>query len=269
MLAGCTEDGQGTASFTTYGETFIEEQIPASAVEDGWSITYSRFLVTFRDIEIAETDAPPAATMAGSVLFNEKVIGTKAIVSFTGLRASAYPHVSYHIAPATADTALGRGATDADKALMVSNGYAIYVEAIAQKGAVTKSFKWGFAQDTLNDRCQGNVSGMLISGAIITNGGTDTMQLTIHGDHFFYDDLQSAAAKLRFDNIAAADADGDGVVTLDELSAVKLAAIPIENGSYGTGSAAGIHTLRDFVEALARTVGHFRGEGQCFATPIE
>ena len=58
----------------------------------------------------------------------------------------------------------------------------------------------------------------------------------------------------------------DGEVTLEELATVKLAAIPTANGPYGTGSAAGINDLRDFVEALSRTVGHYRGEGECIAS---
>jgi hypothetical protein len=53
---------------------------------------------------------------------------------------------------------------------------------------------------------------------------------------------------------------------MEELTRVKLAAIPRENGPYGTGSAAGINDLGAFVTALSRTVGHFRGEGECFAS---
>lgn len=53
----------------------------------------------------------------------------------------------------------------------------------------------------------------------------------------------------------------DGVITLDELAAVQLTSLPL--GQYGTGSAGSVHTLKDFVSALSRTVGHFRGEGEC------
>ncbi len=259
-------DGQGTVAFTTYGEDYIESEIPASDVADGWTIKYQRFLVTFHDINVRVGDGAPAAAMPGSKLFNNHVPGDKAVISFPGVPAKAYDHVSYRIAPAVAATELGQGVTDADKQLMVSNGYALYVEATATKAAVTKKYKWGFKLNTLYDRCKGEVAGKETDGAVVTNGGTDVMQLTTHGDHLYYDDLQAKEAKVRFDNIAAADVNMDGDITLEELATVKLAAIPKANGPYGTGSAAGINDLRQFVEALSRTVGHFRGEGECFAS---
>lgn len=272
MAVACSsddgDDGRGTVTFTTYGEDYIEQEIPAADVEDGWVITYQRFLVTFHDVSVAEGDSAPVARMAVSKLFNNKVPGDKKIIDFPSVPAKAFDRVSYRIAPAVADTTLGQGATEADKQLMVSNGYAVYVEATATKGAVSKKYKWGFKLDTLYDRCKGEVAGKETDGTVVTNGGTDVIQLTIHGDHLYYDDLQAKEAKVRFDNIAAADANDDGEITLDELAAVKLASFPTDGskGTYGTGSAAGINDLRAFVEALSRTVGHFRGEGECFAS---
>jgi hypothetical protein len=261
------DDGSGTVRFTTYGEDYIEKEIPAADVEDGWVIEYERFLVTFHDVSVAAGDSAPVARMAVSKLFNHKIAGDKRLVEFRSLPARQFDRVSYRIAPAVADTTLGDGVTDADKQLMLSNGYSMYVEATATKGAVSKRYKWGFALDTLYDRCKGEVAGKETDGTVVTNGGTDSIQLTIHGDHLYYDDLQAKEAKVRFDNIAAADANDDGEITLEELAAVKLASFPTDGskGTYGTGSAAGINDLRSFVEALSRTVGHFRGEGECFA----
>jgi hypothetical protein len=269
MALACSSDGDagsGAVSFTTYGENYIEKQIPASDVEDGWVITYDRFLVVLHDVAVADGDSAPVATMAVSRLFNHKVPGDKRVVDFR-VPARAYDRVSYRIAPALAATTLGDGVTEADKQLMVSNGYAMYVEAAATKGGVTKTYAWGFQLDTVYDRCKGELAGKETDGTVVTNGGTDVIQLTIHGDHLYYDDLQASEAKVRFDNIAAADANGDGVITLEELALVKLASFPIDGskGTYGTGSAAGINDLRAFVEALSRTVGHYRGEGECFA----
>ena len=268
-VAACSsssDTGSGTVTFTTYGEDFIEQEIPASAVEDGWTIKYERFLVTFHDIKVADGDAAPVATLPVSKLFDNHLPGDKRIVDFPSLPAKAFTRVSYRIAPAVAATTLGDGVTEADKTLMVTNGYALYVEATATKAAVTKKYKWGFKLDTLYDQCKGDVSGKETDGAVVTNGGTDTIQLTTHGDHLYYDDLQAQEAKVRFDNIAAADVNDDGEITLEELATVKLAAIPTANGPYGTGSAAGINNLREFVEALSRTVGHYRGEGECIAS---
>lgn len=269
-FVGCsssTSGGLGSVQFTTTGGDFIEKEIPALAVEDGWTIAYDRFLVTFADIEVAERiGVPPLVSMPGSKLFNQKVQGDKSIVTFPSIPVNLYAHTSYRIAPAVQDTELGPGITSDDKAFMVNNGYAVYLEAHATSATGVKTFKWGFSLDTLYDRCRGEVSGKDLDGVVVTNGGTDTVQLTIHGDHLFYDDLQSKDAKIRFQNIADADADGNGDVTLEELAKVELATIPAENGPYGTGSAANVNDLRAFVEALSRTMGHFRGDGQCFVS---
>jgi hypothetical protein len=272
-LAACSASaGSGTVAFTTWGEEYIEQEIPPAAdgetiVVDGWTIKYSKFLVVLGNIKVQDASNGVAAEQKGTKLVDHTKAGKKPLVTFTNLEAKAWTHVSYEMVPATAATELA-GATEADRALMVQGGYSMYVEAMATKGAVGKSYKWGFKTATLFDRCRaGSVDGKDgVDGVVVKNGITDTVELTIHGDHLYYDDLQSVDAKVRFDNIAAADADNDGVITMEELSKVKLAAIPTDKGKYGTGSAAGISDLGAFVTALSRTVGHYRGEGECFAS---
>lgn len=261
-----SEDGKGTVTFTTWGEEYIEQEIPASEFADGWSVKFTKFLVVIGDVSVAEEGKAAAVTMPTPKLFDVHAPGQKPVVTFTDVPSKAYRHVSYAVVPGTAAVELGGGATEADKQLMVQNGYSIYFEATATKAATTKSMSWGFKTSTLYDRCKGEVSGKETDGVVVTNGGTDAVELTIHGDHFFYDDLQAPEAALRFDSLAAADSDNDGKITPEELAAVDLAdRTKITAGPYGTGSASNINDLRAFVEALSRTVGHFRGEGECLA----
>ncbi len=267
---GTSADGQGTVTFTTYGEDFIEKEIGPGGTEDapvvdGWTITYEKFYVALGEVSIGDDGRPASYSMPNAKIFNMKMPGQKPVMTFANVPGKPYTHVSYAIAPATAAAELGEGATDADKQMMVSGGYSIYVEGKLTKDAVTKTFAWGFKTNTLYDRCKGELAGKETDGVVVTNGGTDAVELTMHGDHFFYDDLQAAEAKVRVGNIADADADNDGKVTLEELAAVQLAAIPKDKGTYGVGSSANVNDLRSFVEALSRTVGHFRGEGECFA----
>jgi hypothetical protein len=88
--------------------------------------------------------------------------------------------------------------------------------------------------------------------------------VTVHGDHLFYDDLASPDALLRFEAMAAADADADGEVTLEELHQVRLASLSSDQGTYGVGSF-DIDDLGAFVRAATQTVGHYDGEGHCVA----
>lgn len=257
--------GKGSASFNAWGEEYIEQGIPAEDFEDKWSVKYSKFLIVIRDVKVADAQGAVAGAMAKPRVYDMVKPGVKPVVRFNGIGARAWTHVSYQIGPISADAELGDGATEADKKLLLDAGASVYVEGIVTKEAVTKSFAWTFTNSTLYDRCEGDKDGKVTEGVVVTNGGTDDVQLTIHGDHFFYDDLQADNAKLRFTALAKADANADNKLTLDELAAVRLTAVAKEDGAYGTGAAANVNNLRDFVVALSRTLGHFRGEGECFA----
>jgi hypothetical protein len=99
-------------------------------------------------------------------------------------------------------------------------------------------------------------------GVAVPSGGSVRAQITVHGDHLFYDDLQSPKAKLRFDLVAGADMDRNNEVTLDELARVDLTTAPM--GQYGTGPFGNtVRDLRQFITTLVATVGHFNGEGHC------
>jgi hypothetical protein len=262
-LAGCGDDGAsgtGSVAFSTWGEDYIEQEIPAADLEDGWSIQFHRFLLVLRNVTVADRDGNVGARMQGSILVDHTAPGAKPVATFHDLEAGPWERVSYEIGPPDADTALA-GATEADGELMRGAGASVHVEATARMGDAEKRIDWTFTAATRYADCAGEKDGKPTQGVLVTNGGTDTVELTIHGDHFFYDDLQAASAKRRFGPIAAADADDDGEVTLEELAAVRL--VEIEEGPYGTGSAGNVDDLGAFVAALARTLGHFRGEGEC------
>jgi hypothetical protein len=266
-VAACSStaaSGTGTATFTTWGEEFIEEGIPADKFEDGWAVKFDKFFISIGNVKVAD-DTTTAGEMKTFKLFNHVVAKPKPVVELAGLGAKPWTNVSYQIAPVTAATELGEGSTEADKTLMVAGGYSLYVEGKATKGTEIKTFKWGFSTKTVLDRCKGEVSGKEVDGLVVTNGGTEAIELTIHGDHLFYDDLQDPEAKVRFQNLADADADKNGEITLAELEASKLARLPKPNGPYGTGTASDILDLKAYVSALTRTTGHYRGEGECVA----
>ena len=104
---------------------------------------------------------------------------------------------------------------------------------------------------------------------LVTNGGAQNVELTVHGDHVFYDDLQSEEAVPRFQALADADANSDGLITLEELDQVPLYTIPVEKGTYGTGALGNVNTLGDYERTLSRTIGHYRGEGSCNSKSVQ
>jgi hypothetical protein len=272
FMAACSP-GKGSAKFTTWGEEYIEEMIPADpngedGFIDGWTLQYTKFLVAIHGIEIARSDGEVGAKMTGSKLIDNVQPGRKDLVSFLDLDAVEWDRVSYQIKPAEASSELV-GATEADRTMMVANGYSMYIEGSATKDAVTKSFQLGYTLGTQYKDCQqAEESGQAIQGIVITEGGTDVSELTTHGDHFFYDRLKASedpAVKtvLRFDEKAAADVDNDGMITQAELDAVPIDVRKYDPSGFNTP------TLGSFMNALSRTVGHFRGEGECSVSEAE
>jgi hypothetical protein len=272
-LAACSDDGKGTAKFTTWGEAFIEEGIPADPEEggfsDGWTLQYDKFLVAFHELTVGDTTGEPVARMTGSKLVDNVKAGRKDLISFPDLPARAYRQVGYQIKPALADSELVAGAAEADRTMMVAGGFSIYVSGTATKGEVTKTFRWGFKTATQYRSClQPEEGGQTIEGIVVTNGGEDTSELTTHGDHFFYDRLKASedpaiVTSLRFDEKAAADGNNDGEITLEELNATPLDITKYDPSGFEAP------TLGAFMGNLARTVGHFRGEGECNVSAVK
>lgn len=264
---GCGGDSAGTTpgtvSLSLWGEDYIADSIPprmgaAVGFEKAWTLRYTRFLVNLGDFTVAASDGTAGGALAPMRVYDLKTTATPyAIGRITGVPSRRMDRVSYRIAPATAASTAGN-ATAADLALMQTGGYGLYVEGEGTRMGVTVRFRWGFTQGVRFESCS-TPDGA--AGLAVPSGGNVDAQITIHGDHFFYDDLQSPDARLRFDAIAAADADRDGTVTLDELARVDLTTLP--SSQYGGGDMGRVRTLRDFVTAVSATVGHFNGEGHC------
>jgi len=200
--------------------------------------------------------------MAGSMLFDNTVPGVKPIIQFEGVAARAWDRVSYENAPVTDDTALAPDVSEDDKALMIDGGFSLYASGTASTDVVEKRFAWGFTVGSRYNECHSEQDGRDEAGVVVTNNGTVEVELTTHGDHLYYDRLQSSpdpsvVTSLRFDALAAADADDDGEVTLEELDAT-----PLDVRLYDPSGLQAAN-LGAFVSQLARTVGHFRGEGEC------
>jgi hypothetical protein len=274
LLVGCISDptsagGEGTEKFTTWGEAYVEKGIPSdsdgqSGFLNDWTLHYDKFLVNFHSIRVADASGHTGATSKDSYFVNNTRPGRKELVSF-GLEARAWEQVSYEIKPALADAVVVSG-DEEDLKMMVNEGYSIYVEGSATKGETMKTFHWGFTIATSYTDCHHEEQGKDTLGVVVTNGSTDTTELTTHGDHFFYDRLQASPdpavpTSLRFDEKAAADdepnGDGNGDITLDEMSR-----LPIDVRKYNP-SPFTAPTIGAFVTELARTIGHFRGEGEC------
>lgn len=260
---GCGSD-TGDVALSLWGEDYIQDAIPArtptaAGFENGWSLRYTKFLVNLGEMRLASSDGTVAGSLAGYRVFDLHTLhGPLSIGAFSGVAAQRFDAFSYAIAPATMSSTAGN-ATAADVTLMQTNRYSVYLEATVSKAGVPDvSIRWAFTPRVDFSACH-DPSGQ--PGVAVPSGGSVGAQVTVHGDHLFYDDLENPEALIRFDAIAAADANGDHEVTLDELAQVQLTSLPMTQ--YGTGPIPNVRTLRDFVTYLVATIGHFNGEGHC------
>ncbi len=253
---GCA--GSGNLSLSTYGEDFIEAEIPAAFFADGWTVSFDRFLVSFAAATVADAADVEAAALSTPTIMDLKAPGPIVIEDFGTLPAQRFDNVSVVVAP-DADAVAGSASADNSSAL-IDGGHSVLVQGSASKGDDTATFTWAFDTATLYAGCETEEDGQ---GVVVRADEDNEVQLTIHGDHLFYDDLASEDAVLRFDAIFAADgADGsaaDGDISEAELQAVDLTSLPIDQ--YGNAGAA--ETLFDFINALSRTLVHLNGEGEC------
>jgi len=253
-VTGCDDGdaatGEGDYRITVYGEPYIEEGIPAEEMEDGWAITFDKFLVAITEVRAADGLADVPETRVFDLAIPSGGEG-HALATVT-VPAATYSDFGYRIAPAGADAVAGN-ASPADVAALVAEGASLWVEGSATKAGQTVSFAWTFRSDTTYTGCE--------TSASVVNGGSGTSQITIHSDHLFYDDLVSEEPFLRFDLIAGADADADGIVTKNELSQVDITG----QERYQVGNRTDIVDLWTFMVAQTATLGHIDGEGHCDA----
>lgn len=249
LLAACSEE-QGDLKVLIYGEEFIETKIPADVFDDGWSIEFDSFLISVGVVAVAEAGSSPALEEARFQVFDLAADSSGAgyTVAAGTVRGGAYDETSYVVAPSS-DLVAGNASED-DVAMMKEGGFSVFLAGNATKGGEVKTFAWGFTTRTAYHACE--------SKAVVEAVAPATVQLTIHGDHLFADDLFSETPSARFDLYASADANGDGDITQAELKAVDLR--PLENYQVG---GTGITDLWNFIEHLTTSLGHIDGEGHC------
>src|SRR5690606_36774095 len=106
------------------------------------------------------------------------------------------------------------------------------------------------------------------AGVAIPDGGTQTVALTIHGDHLFFNGFPEGGeggVQRLAQWLADCDLNLDGLVDRDELEAIEPDDLPELDDRYQLGGAPVPHldTMLDYVTAQLKSQGHYQGEGEC------
>ncbi|UQA59665.1 hypothetical protein [Polyangium aurulentum] len=273
LLAGCGDDTGATADKGD-AQVFVEpeETIPGGLaagtgeedVQDGWAVTYDRFLVSIGNFRAARSDATETLAEPETYVLDllHAPAGGYVIKTFEDVSAVRWDRFGFDLPNATASAKTLAPTTAEDAKLLADGGWSVYFEGKIEKEGVVKTFKWGLPAGTSFDDCA-NEDGT--PGFAVPSGGSAQVKPTIHGDHWFFNNVTAGAevTKRYAQYIADADADADGETTIDELKALKAAdAFPAAQYNLA-GGLTPIETAYDYVLAQARTLGDFQGDGEC------
>src|SRR4051794_39817343 len=147
---------------------------------DGWNVTFKHFFVHVSAVTVAGLDSVVTASATPQII-DQVVPGPKTLLSATVRAARPWEDVSFEVGPAAVVDDVGPTfappVTQADVDRMVKDGLSFYVEGTATRAAVTKSFAWGFATDTLHQQCTGDLNGASVPGLLVPPDGVDAADI--------------------------------------------------------------------------------------------
>jgi hypothetical protein len=251
-------------------------------VVDGWTVRYDKFLVVVGGFTAARSDDGNDVLVGPDPQIVDLLnlpAGGLVLAEFTEVSAVRWDEVEYSLPNASADTPAAEGTAAADRELLASNGWSLYVageiskqdgqsciagdpedcapaSASASPGASPAGTR--FADCAPRPAAPASRSPPAAPRrssppSTATTGSSPTSPRA------------PRSRERRAQWIADADLDRDGETTLAELKMVpgRQAAFPAELGYNLSGAAIPIVTAYDYLEAQARTLGDFQGEGEC------
>jgi hypothetical protein len=281
MVIGCggedTSGGAGALAVRITGEDAaktgfpVEEEGEAIAFADGWTVQFSKVLVSLGALDVRGADGAVAIESQGRWVADLHA-GDASLPVFEGLAARRWERFGYEIAAPDASTVTLGGVAQADVQAMIDGKFNYWIEGTATKGGDTYTFAWGLSNATRNTRCTNGLDGT--DGVVIRSNTTTEAEITIHLDHLFWDTLGTEEASLRFDALAAA-AEADKEISLEDLATQKLSdlkgldGMPLVDAEgkpvvYNPGSVPlASQDLLSFMLASSASMGHLNGEGLC------
>jgi hypothetical protein len=209
--------------------------------EDGWTITFERFLTGLGNVDLDGLNDRRGGNDGEETCSDYSQTNYEWLIDFAAAESRqkvGLVHglgscsVEYRVRGPSDDTVLGTGATESDLQVMDVEGadswssgeeVTLVVSATARKGDQTKLLLWFFRHSYEVSRCEAEDGGDA-SARTIEGGDALELPIEVRGEELFRETADDAAPLL-FDRLAAADANADGAIDLEELA---LAPMPPE-----------------------------------------
>ncbi len=273
--AACSPVATGEARVVMSGEEGAQRGYPSHLFEDGWSVRFTRYLVSVGGFTLTSASGEQHASPRHVLVDLQK--GDVELARLGELPAGRWS-VGFEVRVPDEDTELPDGNVSAeDMALMRSRGYSYWLEGEAVKvGVGVYPFSFGFPVNARMVDCVNGVDGTL--GIIVPENSTAEAEVTIHVEHMFYDRLGThRGVQLRFDAFAAA-ADVDKRITSEGLASQPILDLRGLDGGelrdeqgqpvlYEPG-AYDVETLWEFVSQSIVDQAHLNGGGVCAVAPL-
>lgn len=302
-LFGCGDDeaGVGTGSLTVLLETeevIVDGLSPGDEgenIQDGWAVDFEKYIVTIGSIDAHLATDDSIEAESGDVYVVDLTEAPGSGFDLWELDELAEGRWNFGYAtPGAADGSTRHpSVSESDYEEMVDNDWTYLIDgeltqddgqscppaALADPGdkdangntsgdndcydAPKVRFMFGASAETGFTDCRIDGS----RGFAVTEGGTQTVSASIHGDHLFFNGFPEGSeggVRRLAQWLADCDLDLDGVVTQAELEAIAPAQLPELDDRYQLGGAPiDIDDMYDYVIAQLKTQGHFQGEGEC------
>lgn len=246
----------------------LEPGTDLESIQDGWTITYDRYLVAVGNFRARRTDTN--ATIGEPSVF---VLDMKnapengyVVADLADVAAVRWDKFGFDIANAKAGAKTLSPTAQSDVDFMIQNGFSVYYEGSAEKAAEKITFKWGFVAGTSFDDCATEDG---LAGFAVPAGGSVQVKPTIHGDHQYFDNVTQGVeiTKRLAEWVKTCDQDGDKDLTIAELKkcdvAVAMPSPPYDVSAVKDQDGDGKITVYDYVDTQMRTFGDYQGDGEC------